>query len=199
MPGRHASADRSRYRHDLSRVVLLILLTMAVAVAVVLAVRLVVGGSEEPDVTSGTTSPPSTDAITTVASTSSTTSSIPPSTTVSTTTSTTLSTPATTLATTTTLPPVRSPEQVTVLVLNSVRIAGMAGRLTEKLSDLGYRTLEPDNHSSTLETSVIWYLEGFDREAEVLAEQIPDANIARFPGEDPLAPLTVVLGTSYRE
>ena len=199
MPGRHASADRSRFRRDLSRLILLALLTVVVAVGVVMSLRLLVGGSEEPDPAqiavgdpdSTSTSPPSTGATTTVATRPSTTSSFA--------TSTAPSIPTTTRETTTTLPPVRGPEQLTVLVLNSTRIAGLAGRLTERLSEQGYRTIDPDNHPTQLETSVVWYTEGFDREAEVLAEEIPDANIELFPGEDPRTPLTVVLGSSYRE
>ena len=198
MPGRHASADRSRFRRDLSRLIILLLLAVVVAVGVVLSVRLLNGGPEERDpvwTTAGlptfTTGPLPTEVTTTATSR--------PSTTVSSTTSTVPTTPTTVLRTTTTLPPVRGPEQLTVLVLNSTRIAGLAGRLTNRLSDLGYGTLEPDNHPSQLDISVVWYVEGFDREAEVLAEEIPDANIEPFPGEEPLAPLTVVLGASYRE
>ena len=101
--------------------------------------------------------------------------------------------------TTSTLPPVRDPERLTVLVLNSTRVAGLAGRLTERLADLGYRTLDPGNHPEALATSVVWYVEGFRREAEVLAEAVPDARIEPFGGDDPQSPLTVVLGSSYSE
>lgn len=86
-----------------------------------------------------------------------------------------------------------------MLVLNSIRVAGVAGRLTDRLSDLGYRTEQPDNHPSLLDTSVVWYVEGFDREAEELAGKIPDAVLEPFPGEEPRAALTVVIGASYRE
>lgn len=183
MPGRHASADQSRFRRDLTRLLVLALGVLVLGAALLLGIRLLAGGSEDlesPTTTEGTSATSR------------------PTTTV-TTTPTTLSTTTTTTLPTTTLPPVREPDRITVLVLNSTRVAGLAGGLTQRLSGLGYNTLEPDNHPTLLQTSVIWYVEGFDREAEVLAEQIPDANIEVFPGDDPIAALTVVLGSSYSE
>ena len=184
MPGRHASPDPSRFRRDLTRLVVLALVTVVVVASVLLIIRLLAGGGEEPDEvpsaaeSSGVSGPTSTAA--TVTSTT-------PSTTTTTTT-----------MGTTTLPPVRDPGEVIVVVLNSTRVAGLAGRVTERLSDLGYLTLDPDNHPTSLETSVIWYVEDFEREAEALAEEIADADVEPFPGDDPEAALTVVLGASYR-
>ena len=201
MPGRHASSDTRRFRRDLIRLIVITLSLVVVGAAVVVSVRLVTGGSDDgepaavaaggatstsirraPTTAAVETTPPSTDpdGPSTVQSMPSTTTTVPPT-------------------TTTTLPPVRRPDQITVLVLNSTGVTGLAGRITERLSALGYRTQSPANHRPPLDTSVVWYLDGFDREAEVLAEQIPDANLEPFPGEEPEAHLTVVVGASYRE
>lgn len=195
MPGRHASPDRSRFRRDLTRLIVLVTLAVAVAVGAALIIDYLRSGPEEPPAAAPATGEPETD----VPQASSTTVAPRPSTTVAPTTST-VATVATTVAeTTTTLPPVRPPDRLTVLVLNATRVSGLAGRVTELLSGLGYRTLDPDNHPESLQTSVVWYVEGFRREAEQLAEAIPDADVEPFAGDDPQAPLTVVLGASYRE
>ena len=187
MPGRHASPDPSRFRRDLARLVVLAVVTVVVGVAVVLIIRLLVGGGEEPGtVLTAVESTVESDPASTV-------------TTVTSTTPATTSTTTTTTMPTTTLPPVRDPDRVVVVVLNSTRVTGLAGRVTQQLSDLGYQTLDPDNYPTALDTSVIWYVEGFEREAGVLAEEITDANVEMFPGDNPEAALTVVLGASYRE
>ncbi len=177
------------------------MLAVVVAVSAFLIIGILRGGSEEPEAQVATTHEQGTvssgASSTTVADGSTTT--IAVTTTAGAGTSTVASVTTTVPETTTTLPPVRGPERLTVMVLNSTRVAGLAGRLTERLADLGYRTLDPDNHPDELETSVIWYVEGFRREAEVLAEAVPDAGIAPFGGGDPQAPLTVVLGASYSE
>ncbi len=175
MPGSHASPDRGRFRRDLIRLIILASAVLLAGVVIFVTIRTLMDFDSEPE--------PAT--VTTLASVTSS----PPST-VTTTTSTTP---------TTTLPPVRDPGLIPVLVLNSTRVEGLAGRLTLRLSDLGYRTLQPGNHPTPVQTSLIWYVEGFEREAVALAEWIPDALMERFPGEDSEAALTVVLGESYQE
>ena len=86
-----------------------------------------------------------------------------------------------------------------MIVLNSTGVKGMAARLSETLADLGYLTLEADNYSPLLETSVVWFTSGFRLEAEILAGQIPDATIERFVGDEEPADITVVLGASFSE
>ena len=177
MPGRYASPDRSRFHRDLARLIVLVLVMVGIGVAAVMVGRFLIGGDDEPGSASLT---PETSA--------------PTSTVASTTTSTIGTTqPPDTLA------PAREPDRVIVLVLNSTQVPGLAGRLTERLSGLGYRTLDPDNHPVPLESSVIWYVEGYEREARVLAGEIPDTDVEPFPGDEPGAALTVVLGASYRE
>lgn len=169
---------------------LLLLLAVAVIAAVAAGVRLFVGGDDAPPAT--------------VAAPSTTTTTRPPTTTTSTTTTTTTTAPTTTTTTrppttTTTLPPLRQPEELTVLVLNSTGRSGLAGRTTQQITDEGYQTLPADNFSPTLDTSVVRYPAGLEREAEVLAAQIPDANLELSEEEDPAADLVVVLGLSFEE
>ena len=194
MPGRHASADRTRFRRDLTRLVILVTLAVAVAVGAALIIDYLRSAPEETEASATTTTEPETVTTAVPATTAP-----RPTTTVAATTSTVTTVATTVPETISTVPPVRSVDRLTVLVLNSTRVAGLAGRVTERLSDLGYRTLEPDNHPEALQTSVVWYVEGFRREAGVLAEAIPDAEVQPFGGDDPRAPLTVVLGASYRE
>lgn len=202
MPGRHASPDRRRLRRDLMRLAVRAVLAAAAVSVLVFAARLLIGGGEQPapaasEQTSAATAPTAPATAVTAAVTAA------PTTTAAA--STTAAAPAApTTSTAPTLPPagpppMREPGQIIVLVLNSTRTAGLAGRVTEQLSELGYRTESPDNHPSPLETSVVWYLEGFEREAEALAEAVPDANVEPFTGDAPRAHLTVVLGASHLE
>ena len=192
MPGRHASDDKRRFQRDLRRLGLIALGVLVVVIGVGLAARTLLGSSPDGDPTEDgsaaaaqpvatTGAPPATEAPTTTVPTTTTTA------------------PPTTTTTEAPRPPVRPPSQVGVLVLNATSVAGLAGRLTDELADLGYRTVPPDNHPENLDSSVIWYVEGYDREAAVLSEQVPDAGLVLFPGEAPRAPITVVLGASYQE
>jgi hypothetical protein len=110
-------------------------------------------------------------------------------------------TTTTTAAPTTTVPviEVRPPEEVTVLVLNSVGTAGLAGRVTEKLAALGYDMLEPDNFEPLLPQSRIWYKPGFGPDANDLAANFPDAVTEFNPDELPEADIVVLLGASYED
>ena len=126
----------------------------------------------------------------------------PTTTTIRATTTTTAAPTTTTTSTTTTTVPVievRPPEEVTVLVLNSVGTAGLAGRVTETLAELGYNTLTPDNFEPRLEQSLIWYKEGFGPDAQDLAANFPDA-VTEFNPDGPAeADIVVLLGASYEE
>lgn len=205
MPGRHASPDRSRFRRDLTRMTVLAVLAAAVVAALAFAVRFLTGAEGEPataatgQTPSAATEPPPPSTAAPAAENTTTTAAAASTTAVV---ETTAAAPTTTTAPTlppAAPPPMREPGQIIVLVLNSTQTAGLAGQVTDHLSELGYRTETPDNHPSPLETSVVWYLDGFEQEAEALAEEIPDANIEPFPGDVPRAHLTVVLGASYLE
>ncbi|MBW3666368.1 MAG: LytR C-terminal domain-containing protein [Actinobacteria bacterium] len=128
-------------------------------------------------------------------------------TTVTTAPETTMSTAATTeVTTTTTVPtsttvPVRPPEEVRVVVLNSMGLAGAAGRLTEELEEAGYQPLQADDYEPELDPSRIWYREGFSAEANVLLEYLPDAVVQPLEDEDLQegADVIMILGSGYEE
>ncbi len=191
MPGRHASDDTSRFRRDLFRMSLLGVLAVAAIAAVTVGLQVLLGGDDSP--------PPTTAPASTTTSTSTTTTTAPPTTATSTTTTTTTTTTTLPTTTTTTLPPPLEPGELTVLVLNSTRRTGLAGRTTQRISEQGYRTLPADNYSPTLDTSLVRYAPGLEREAETLAALIPDANLELSPEDDPPAQLVVILGLSFAE
>ncbi len=183
--GKHASGQSYGFYRDLAIMIAGIVL---VGAAVFLLLLLFADG---PTVT---TSPPplagsSTAAPTTAGRSTTTTQAV-----------TTTTSPATTTSTTI---PIRAPEEVRVVVLNSVGIAGAAGRLTEKLEAAGYLTLQADNYEPELDPSRIWYREGFSREANELLAFILNARVEPLPsGEQDLFPgadVIIVLGTGYQE
>jgi hypothetical protein len=122
------------------------------------------------------------------------------------TTSTRAETSTTGTSTTTTVPtstttgvPVRPPNEVRVLVLNSMGLAGAAGRLTTVLDEAGYQTLPASDYAPEQDPSRVWYRLGFSAEANVLVEFIPEARVEEIP--DPSvgqgADVVIVLGTGY--
>lgn len=139
---------------------------------------------------------------TTTSSTTTTTSSTVPGETT-TTDPTTTSTDGTT---TTTAIPVRPNEEVRVVALNSVGLAGIAGRFTQKLAEQGYQTLEAGDFRPQQDPTRIWYREGFSAEANQLAAfMLEDSGtvtlVEALPDEtlEPGADLIVVLGTGFQE
>lgn len=101
------------------------------------------------------------------------------------------------VVTETTGPSLRDPSEVRVLVLNAVGRAGIAGTLTEALSAGGYQTLVPDNYTGAVETSKVWFREGFQAEALELARFVPDAEVEFNDDIDPQADIVVILGPTY--
>lgn len=122
-----------------------------------------------------------------------------PSTTASTAETTSTSSTTTTPASTTV--PVRPPEEVRVVVLNSMGLAGAAGRMTERLEEAGYQTLQADDYDPELDPSRIWYREGFSAEANLLLEFLPDAVVQPLEEEDLQegADVIMILGSGYEE
>lgn len=102
--------------------------------------------------------------------------------------------------------PVRPNDEVRVVVLNSVGIAGAAGRFTQTLADAGYQTLEAGDYRPQQNPTKIWFREGFSAEANSLAvfmleESSTETQVEPLPDEtlQPGADLIVVLGTGYQE
>lgn len=218
MPGRHAAPDRKRFYRELLRLVLLLTVLGVVAIGGAVVVSGIFADSGETipaavtetepttsvlsaGVESSTTSSSTTTTTPTTTTTIPTTTTTAPTTTTTAPTTTTEATTTTAATTTTTLPPLVEPAQLTVLVLNSTTVQGMAGRLTDDIAELGYQTLEADNYRPRLDTSVVWHKPGLDREATLLAETlVPDATVAPYPEDEPVeADIQIVLGASFSE
>jgi hypothetical protein len=97
----------------------------------------------------------------------------------------------------TTIASLRDPSEVTVQVLNAVGRAGIAATLTEALAAGGYQTLVPDNYPEAVETSKVWFREGFQAEALELARFVPDAEVELNDGIGTEADIVVILGPTY--
>lgn len=183
--GKHASGQSYGFYRDLAIMIAGILLVGAAVFFLLLIF------ADGPTVT---TSPPPLAGSSTTAPTTA------PRETTTTQAVTTTSSPTTTSSTTI---PVRSPGEVRVVVLNSVGIAGAAGRLTEKLEAAGYLTLPADNYQPELAPSRIWYRDGLSREANELLAFILNARVEPLPPEEqdlfPGADVVIILGTGYQE
>lgn len=183
--GKHVSSGRqSAFLRDSVIMVVGILIIAALTYGAIWLFQDLTGGSDDDPV-----------AVATTTTTAAPTATAGPSTTAAPTTSTSPST------TTTTAPviEVRPPEEITVLVLNSIGTPGLAGRVTEQLAGMGYVTLEPDNYEPELEQSRIWYKEGFGPDANELAAVFPDALRELNPDAALEADIVVLLGASYED
>jgi len=177
--GKHSGGGSGAFYRDLAMMILGILL---VGAAVFFLLFLL---ADKP--TAGST--------TEVAAATTTTTSVPPTTDGST------STSSSAPVTTTTTVPVRPPDEVHVAVLNSIGVAGAAGRLTEELDDAGYQTLPAGDYSPELDPSRIWYRPSFSAEANELLVFVPGAQVEPLPEPDlaPGADVIIILGTGYEE
>jgi len=183
--GRHTSASSGTFYRDLIMMLVGILL---VGAAVFLLLYLF-AGNPDADAESATSS--STSGPTTTASRPATSTTVAP-------TSTTTTGPATS---TTTTVPVRAPAEVRVVVLNSIGLAGAAGRMTQLLADAGYQTQQAGDYEPEQDPSRIWYRDGFAPEANAMLDFLPAALVE--PLADPTleagSDVVVVLGTGYQE
>ena len=180
--GRHADEGGSTFYRDLAMMILGILLVGAA----VFFLLFLLADDSDPVITTSV-DPAST---TTVAESTSTSGGS---------TSSTSSSPSTTTSTTTV--PVRPPQDVRVVVLNSIAVDGAAGRMTNQLDDAGYQTLPPDDFEPEQDPSRLWYREGFSTEANELLQFIPDALVEPLEddGLQPGADIVMILGTGYDE
>ena len=106
--------------------------------------------------------------------------------------------PEATTTTTTAAP--RPPSEVKVLVANGSGVNGAAGGATDALEALGYVTGTPAN-AERVPATVIYFTEGYQPEAEALAEAIgaPGTAVTPMPAVAPvddlqLANILVVIG-----
>jgi len=103
-------------------------------------------------------------------------------------------------STTSTTQALRPPSEVKVLVANGSSVNGAAGTATDALEALGYVTGTPANTEAVTAT-VIYFTEGYEAEAEALAEAIgaPATAVTAMPPVAPvddlqLANLLVIIG-----
>jgi len=173
--GKHASGGAGAFYRDLGIMVLGIIV---VGVASFFIVFLI---ADNPDTTTTTT-----EATTT-------------STTVAVTTPLVTTAPSTSVVPTSSTIPVKPPEEVRVVVLNSIRVGGVAGRMTASLEAAGYEALPAGNYSPEVTPSRIWYRGGFSTEANELLSFLPGADVEALPDEEigPGADVVLVLGTGY--
>ena len=180
--GKHAAESDGSFYRDLTMMIVGILLVGAA----VFLILYFLGG--DPDPAAGeTTSLPSSPSTTT-------SSTVATSTTLAGSTSTSTTRAETTI-------PVRPPDQVRVVVLNSIGLAGAAGRKTQELADAGYQTQQAGDLEPEQDPSRVWYRDGFSAEANALVEFVPGAVVEPIPDPElePGADVVLVLGTGYTE
>jgi hypothetical protein len=93
----------------------------------------------------------------------------------------------------------RPPSEVRVQVLNGTSVLGLAADVTVMLRGEGYKTAGQGNAPTTNKTTV-YYQEGFQAEAEALAqERFPDARVRPAPSSVPKrVNIQVVLGEDFQ-
>lgn len=102
--------------------------------------------------------------------------------------------------TTSSVPLVHSPAEVTVIVANSARISGIAGKGSDLLKGVSYNVIGATN-GDTVDLSVVYYAEGYEGDAIQVAKllQMPETAIAPMPTDlsfdNKGALLAVVIGS----
>lgn len=102
--------------------------------------------------------------------------------------------------TTTTLA-VRSPAEVTVIVLNGTSVSGAAGKYSTAIGTAGYQMLEAGDAATKIPATQVFFTPGFEREAAAVAlaagapaTVTPAALPTPPPGEVGAANVVVVIG-----
>lgn len=103
--------------------------------------------------------------------------------------------------TTETTVPVRSPAEVSVIVLNGTSVGGAAGKYSTALGSAGYQMLESGNATTKIPATQVFFTPGFEREAAAVAVAAgapatvtPAALPTPAPGEVGAANVVVVIG-----
>lgn len=187
MPGRHLAPGRGRFLWELTRYIVAWAAIVGALVGVFWLISNLLPTWLGTSATSTSTSVVAVE--TTLADTTSTTTSTTTTTIIDTTTTTTSSVPA-----------VREPGTLWVLVLNSTGSAGLAGTASGVLDEAGYLMLTPDNYSTQLEKTRILHAKGLGIEAARLANEFfPEAEVLLdsegLTAADP--DIVVILGADY--
>ena len=97
---------------------------------------------------------------------------------------------------------VKSPSELTVRVANGTRVSGAAGKVSDRLSELGYTTRTPtDAKTNDVSAPAVYFSAPFNAEAESLAKSLGLDPAAVMPLTDPPAidpdgaELVVIVGT----
>ncbi|CAB4530281.1 unannotated protein [freshwater metagenome] len=97
---------------------------------------------------------------------------------------------------------VKSPSELTVRVANGTRVSGAAGKVSDRLSELGYTTRTPtDAKTNDVSATAVYFSAPFNAEAESLAKSLGLDPAAVMPLTDPPAidpdgaELVVIVGT----
>lgn len=195
--GKHSRRTGSQFYKD----VLLLIAGILIVGALVFGGLSLLAGNSDPSATTATTSA----STSTAADATTTSTTTPPSTSdapATTAPPTTQPDSTATTAPTTTAPQVRPPSEITVVVLNSIGVTGLAGDLTETLGALGYQTIEAANYEPELEVTTVFHAEGFAGEARELANAVPDPATEVAPDPELASAqdvdLVVVIGLSYQ-
>lgn len=94
------------------------------------------------------------------------------------------------------LPPARTREEITFLVMNASGVDGAAGRVRDRLNNLNYIPRSPETAPERAEDTTIYYIEGYRPEALRMAE---DLNIAEPAGVVAEMPDPVPMGADLGE
>lgn len=97
--------------------------------------------------------------------------------------------PVSTSTTQTTVALPHDPSQVKVLVLNGSGKSGVAKTAADTLKAANYTTLDPGNASSTVSASVVYFVPGYDADAQAVAGKLglPPTTATAMPNPPPPA------------
>ena len=87
------------------------------------------------------------------------------------------------------------PQDVTVQVSNSTAESGLANTASTELAELGFNVLNPDDYSSTVQTTTVMFSAGNEQAAATVASSFPDAHMERVAGLGDV--VQVVLGSDF--
>jgi hypothetical protein len=80
-------------------------------------------------------------------------------------------------------PTLISEAQLRVVVANAGGVNGLAARYTDRVSGLGYASVEPANATDRRDVSIVYWSPGREGEARRLAEQLGVAAVEPLPGD----------------
>ena len=100
--------------------------------------------------------------------------------------------------TTTSSAPLRTPQDIKVLVANGTSTNGLASTLKSKLQGEGYQTLTSTNSSEQVTATIVYYRPGYQNEAAALAEflTLSPTAVQAMPAQAPVSNPAAVDGAN---